>query len=72
MAANRTVHAFRPDVVHAHWWLPGGWIANGARADEHELAALGVWNVPAFLSHGEVFIGRQHLPMIEWLATGRA
>jgi glycosyltransferase involved in cell wall biosynthesis len=19
---------FRPDVVHAHWWIPGGWIAN--------------------------------------------
>jgi 2-hydroxychromene-2-carboxylate isomerase len=37
-----------------------------------ELQALGVWNVPAFLSHGEVFIGRQHLPMVEWLATGRA
>ena len=25
-----------------------------------ELQALGVWNAPAFLSHGEVFIGRQH------------
>lgn len=25
--ARRTVREFRPDVVHAHWWLPGGWIA---------------------------------------------
>jgi glycosyltransferase involved in cell wall biosynthesis len=27
-AAARTVRAFAPDVVHAHWWLPGGWIAS--------------------------------------------
>lgn len=25
--ARRTARAFHPDVVHAHWWLPGGWIA---------------------------------------------
>lgn len=36
-----------------------------------ELEAAGVWNVPAFLLHGDVFIGRQHLPMVEWLATGQ-
>jgi glycosyltransferase involved in cell wall biosynthesis len=26
--AAREVRAFRPDVVHAHWWMPGGWIAS--------------------------------------------
>jgi 2-hydroxychromene-2-carboxylate isomerase len=36
-----------------------------------ELEAAGVWNVPAFLVHGDVFLGRQHLPMVEWLATGQ-
>lgn len=25
--AAREAAAFRPDVVHAHWWMPGGWIA---------------------------------------------
>jgi 2-hydroxychromene-2-carboxylate isomerase len=37
-----------------------------------ELAAAGVWNTPAYLVAGELFIGRQHLPMVEWLARGRA
>ena len=23
-AARRAVHEFKPDVIHAHWWLPGG------------------------------------------------
>jgi glycosyltransferase involved in cell wall biosynthesis len=25
--AAREAAAFRPNVVHAHWWMPGGWIA---------------------------------------------
>jgi 2-hydroxychromene-2-carboxylate isomerase len=36
-----------------------------------ELAGAGVWNAPAYLVGGELFIGRQHLPMVEWLARGR-
>lgn len=28
-AARQLVQDFRPDVVHAHWWFPGGWIASG-------------------------------------------
>jgi len=36
-----------------------------------ELGEAGVWNAPAYLVDGDVFIGRQHLPMIAWLATGR-
>ncbi|HTO71259.1 MAG TPA: DsbA family protein [Myxococcota bacterium] len=43
-------------------------LAENARA----LAEAGVWSVPAYLVDGDVFIGRQHLPMLEWLATGRA
>ena len=48
---------------------------------KRELAALperkaaleerGVFNVPAFLVADQLFIGRQHLPMIRWLLTGR-
>jgi 2-hydroxychromene-2-carboxylate isomerase len=41
-------------------------------ANEAELDALGVWNVPAYLVGGELFLGRQHLPMVEWLVRGRA
>lgn len=26
-AAARLVREFQPDVVHAHWWFPGGWVA---------------------------------------------
>jgi glycosyltransferase involved in cell wall biosynthesis len=26
--AAREAKDFRPDVVHAHWWMPGGWIAS--------------------------------------------
>lgn len=28
LAAGRAARRFAPDVVHAHWWLPGGWIAS--------------------------------------------
>ncbi len=28
-ALRRTVAEFRPEVVHAHWWLPSGWLASG-------------------------------------------
>lgn len=36
-----------------------------------ELAQAGAWSTPAYLVAGDVFIGRQHLPMVEWLAGGR-
>ena len=36
-----------------------------------ELAEAGALSVPAYLLHGEVFLGRQHLPMVEWLLGGR-
>ena len=38
-------------------------------AIREELSALGVWNVPAYLVADELFIGRQHLPMVERLAN---
>ncbi|HXC53298.1 MAG TPA: DsbA family protein [Candidatus Limnocylindrales bacterium] len=38
-------------------------------ASREQLSSEGVWNVPAYLAGGELFIGRQHLPMVEWLAT---
>jgi glycosyltransferase involved in cell wall biosynthesis len=25
-AVRSAVHRFRPDLIHAHWWVPGGWL----------------------------------------------
>jgi glycosyltransferase involved in cell wall biosynthesis len=27
-SVRRAVREFRPDVIHAHWWFPGGWFAS--------------------------------------------
>jgi 2-hydroxychromene-2-carboxylate isomerase len=37
-----------------------------------ELGGYGLFQVPAFVVQDEVFYGRQHLPMIEWILDGRA
>lgn len=29
-AVRRVAAEERPDVIHAHWWVPGGWAAKGA------------------------------------------
>jgi glycosyltransferase involved in cell wall biosynthesis len=31
LALRRERSSFRPDVVHAHWWLPSGWLVSGLR-----------------------------------------
>jgi glycosyltransferase involved in cell wall biosynthesis len=28
LAARRAVREFQPHIVHAHWWLPAGWLAS--------------------------------------------
>jgi 2-hydroxychromene-2-carboxylate isomerase len=55
-----------------------GWeaFAAGAGRDEYErvgrtLREGGVFDVPAYIVGGDVYFGRQHLPMIEWQLTGR-
>lgn len=35
------------------------------------LRAAGLFNVPGYVVQGEIFYGRQHLPMIRWLLAGR-
>lgn len=30
-AIRRASRRFRPHVIHAHWWFPGGWFASGER-----------------------------------------
>jgi 2-hydroxychromene-2-carboxylate isomerase len=46
----------------------------GAREAERVSKALreaGVQLTPAYLLEGELFVGRQHLPMIRWILNGR-
>ena len=38
---------------------------------EHELRKRGLSGVPAYVVEDEVFLGRQHLPMIRWILEGR-
>ncbi len=45
------------------------------RADNDRIQAqifeAGVFGVPSFIVDGELFFGREHLPRIRWLLTGR-
>jgi 2-hydroxychromene-2-carboxylate isomerase len=45
-----------------------------AAAEElaEELRGRGLFQVPAYVVEDEVFYGRQHLPMIRWILTGRS
>ena len=36
-----------------------------------ELAERGVFGIPTYLVEGQMFMGREHLPMIRWLLTGQ-
>jgi 2-hydroxychromene-2-carboxylate isomerase len=36
-----------------------------------DLKAQGVFGVPSYLVEDEIFLGRQHLPMIDWVLDGR-
>ena len=51
--------------------------AAGDGRAEHEamqqaIFDAGIFGVPTFVADGEVFFGREHLPRIEWLLTGRS
>lgn len=45
--------------------------AAAAIALANEVRAFGLFQVPAYVVGGEVFYGRQHLPMIDWILAGR-
>lgn len=52
------------------WQEEAGSHASAALASE--LRDLGIFQVPAYLLDGEVFYGRQHLPMLRWILEGRS
>jgi 2-hydroxychromene-2-carboxylate isomerase len=40
-------------------------------ADGEEIMDSGVFNAPAFVVDGEIFHGREHLPLIQWMLSGK-
>lgn len=53
---------------------PGFDLDAGARRLEElreKLAERGAFGIPTYLVEGQMFMGRQHLPMIRWLLTGQ-
>jgi 2-hydroxychromene-2-carboxylate isomerase len=63
-----TVNAGGADF--GNWCIDEGSPMAATLADE--LRDLGMSGVPAFVVDDEVFIGRQHLPMIRWILEGRS
>ena len=41
-------------------------------AKDPTYALAGVFETPAYLVDGEVFLGRAHLPMVRWILSNRA
>ncbi len=41
------------------------------QAVQEEIAELGIFESPAYIYEGECFQGRQHLPLLGWLMSGR-
>jgi 2-hydroxychromene-2-carboxylate isomerase len=67
---ERLVESFDAEVdVFQEWSREQG----RARADElaEELIERGLTRAPTSLIEDEVFVGRQHLPMIRWILEGR-
>jgi len=60
---------FVPASGFASWASEAG--ANEFASSEYTLRELGLFQAPAFVVDGEVFHGRQHLPMIRWILEGR-
>lgn len=52
------------------WAADAGRVACAELAEE--LRERGVQGVPCYLVEDEVFLGRQHLPMIRWILEGRS
>jgi len=47
---------------------PGRQLHDRLQAD---IFAAGIFGVPSYVVAGELFFGREHLPMVRWLLTGR-
>jgi hypothetical protein len=57
-------------AAYREWWAGEGAAAAASLAEA--LRERGLSTVPCYLVNGEVFLGRQHLPMIRWILEGRS
>ena len=53
-------------------WTQGAAARRAHAAAAATLAGMGVNQGPAYVLDGEVFYGRQHLPMLRWILDGRS
>ena len=44
---------------------------SGHDATQQQIFAAGIFGVPSYVVAGELFFGREHLPMVRWLLTGK-
>ena len=58
------------DASEFRAWCADDGPATAALLDE-ELRERGLISVPTYLVEDEIFLGRQHLPMIRWILEGR-
>ena len=68
-AAAKVVSAFGEDSARFLSWASSEGPA-ALEAVASDLAEAGVAGVPAYLACDQIFLGRQHLPMIRWLLGG--
>jgi 2-hydroxychromene-2-carboxylate isomerase len=57
-------------VAFQRWALSEG--VDAVRSVATDLAELGMHQAPAYRIDGEIYYGRQHLPMIRWVLGGRS
>lgn len=67
---DRLIDSFDLDVDDFREWSRGQGPAR-ANALAEELLEHGFSRSPTYVVEGEVFVGRQHLPMIRWILEGR-
>lgn len=69
-ALGDIVQEFSRDSGEFVSWCADDGPATAAQVAD-ELRERGLFGVPAYLVDDEVFLGRQHLPMIRWILQGR-
>ncbi len=53
----------------AVYWTGEGRVSHDAI--QQQIFAAGIFGVPSYVVAGELFFGREHLPMVRWLLTGK-
>jgi len=67
---SKVIEEFDADAAGFEVWAVDRGLASASALAE-ELSKRGIPGAPAYLIDGEVYLGRQHLPMIRWMLGGR-